>query len=32
MRYFATAQEMEKLDRIAVAEGLKIRQMMELAG
>ena len=30
--YFATAQEMAKLDDVAVASGLEIRQMMELAG
>jgi len=32
MRYFATAKEMERLDRYAVQHGLEIRQMMELAG
>jgi len=30
--YYATAQEMEKLDRLVVEQGLEIRQMMELAG
>jgi len=30
--YFATAEEMEQLDAIAVRHGLEIRQMMELAG
>jgi len=30
--YRATAADMSKLDRIAVEEGLEIRQMMELAG
>jgi NAD(P)H-hydrate epimerase len=30
--YYATAAEMEKLDDLAVANGLEIRQMMELAG
>lgn len=30
--YFSTAKEMEQLDRLAVADGLEIRQMMELAG
>ena len=30
--YFASADEMAKLDDIAVASGLEIRQMMELAG
>lgn len=30
--YYATAKEMESLDRHAVASGLEIRQMMELAG
>lgn len=30
--YYATAEEMEKLDRLAVERGLEIRQMMELAG
>lgn len=32
MTYFATSSEMEKLDNIAVENGLEIRQMMELAG
>jgi len=30
--YFSTAKEMERLDEVAVAHGLEIRQMMELAG
>ncbi|MBT4941658.1 MAG: NAD(P)H-hydrate epimerase [Candidatus Magasanikbacteria bacterium] len=30
--YFSTADEMEKLDELAVEHGLEIRQMMELAG
>ncbi|MBI2607869.1 MAG: NAD(P)H-hydrate epimerase [Candidatus Doudnabacteria bacterium] len=30
--YFATAKQMEKLDRLAVNSGLEILQMMELAG
>jgi hydroxyethylthiazole kinase-like uncharacterized protein yjeF len=30
--YFATANEMSKLDDLAVSSGLEIRQMMELAG
>lgn len=30
--YYATAKEMERLDKMAVANGLEIRQMMELAG
>lgn len=30
--YYATAKEMEKLDALAVAGGLDIRQMMEIAG
>jgi len=30
--YFASGKEMEKIDRIAVEQGLEIRQMMELAG
>jgi len=30
--YYATAKEMERLDKLAVANGLEIRQMMELAG
>ncbi len=30
--YFSSAKEMEKLDELAVAHGLEIRQMMELAG
>jgi len=30
--YYATAKEMEMLDRLAVENGLEIRQMMELAG
>ena len=30
--YFATAEQMERLDEIAVQHGLEIRQMMELAG
>ncbi len=30
--YFATADEMAELDRLAVESGLEIRQMMELAG
>jgi len=30
--YYATAKEMERLDELAVASGLEIRQMMELAG
>jgi len=30
--YYATAQEMERLDKLAVDTGLEIRQMMELAG
>ena len=30
--YYATADEMEKLDEVAVENGLEIRQMMELAG
>ncbi|MBI2607866.1 MAG: NAD(P)H-hydrate epimerase [Candidatus Doudnabacteria bacterium] len=30
--YFATAKQMEKLDRLAVDSGLEILQMMELAG
>lgn len=30
--YFSTAQEMERLDELAVENGLEIRQMMELAG
>ena len=32
MRYFATAEEMERLDKLAVKHGLLIGQMMELAG
>lgn len=32
MLYYATADEMGKLDDLAVAGGLQIRQMMELAG
>jgi len=30
--YYATAKEMERLDKLAVENGLEIRQMMELAG
>ena len=30
--YYATAKEMEQLDKLAVQSGLEIRQMMELAG
>ena len=30
--YYSTAKEMERLDELAVASGLEIRQMMELAG
>jgi len=30
--YYATAKEMEKLDQLALEQGLEIRQMMELAG
>ncbi len=30
--YYASADEMEKLDRIAVESGLEVMQMMELAG
>lgn len=30
--YYATAKELEKLDQLAVKNGLEIRQMMELAG
>ncbi|PIR74789.1 MAG: NAD(P)H-hydrate epimerase [Candidatus Magasanikbacteria bacterium CG10_big_fil_rev_8_21_14_0_10_47_10] len=30
--YYATAKEMERLDNLAVQNGLEIRQMMELAG
>lgn len=30
--YYATAKEMEKLDKLAVKHGLEVRQMMELAG
>ena len=30
--YYATAKEMECLDTLAVAQGLEIRQMMEIAG
>jgi len=30
--YYATAKEMERLDALAVENGLEIRQMMELAG
>ena len=30
--HFATAEEMAELDRLAVESGLKISQMMELAG
>ena len=32
MIYYATAKEIEKLDGLAVENGLEIRQMMELAG
>ncbi|MCH7640820.1 NAD(P)H-hydrate epimerase [Patescibacteria group bacterium] len=32
MIYYATAKEIEKLDDLAVANGLEIRQMMELSG
>ena len=30
--YYATAKEMERIDKLAVQNGLEIRQMMELAG
>lgn len=30
--YYSTAKEMEKLDKLSMAGGLSIRQMMELAG
>jgi len=30
--YYATIKEMERLDALAVENGLEIRQMMELAG
>ena len=30
--YYATAKEMERLDALAVENGLEIRQMMEFAG
>lgn len=32
MHYFASTEEMKKLDDLAVESGLEIRQMMELAG
>lgn len=32
MTYYATASEIEKLDELAIENGLEIKQMMELAG